>query len=77
MATLPPSRAKRIAVARPIPLPAPVMKAIFPASLGIDLSFRNEKTAGGRRFTMRYRNRRNSRENAMTDTRPFDPALFG
>jgi hypothetical protein len=26
-------------VARPIPLPAPVMKVTLPASLGIDLSF--------------------------------------
>src|SRR5215470_8922898 len=39
MATFAPSAANRIAVARPIPLPAPVMKATLPASLGIDLSF--------------------------------------
>src|SRR5215472_9417653 len=39
MATFAPSPANRIAVARPIPLPAPVMKATLPASLGIDLSF--------------------------------------
>ena len=38
MATLAPSRANRMAVARPIPAPAPVMNAIFPASRGIDLS---------------------------------------
>src|SRR5262249_40033649 len=39
MATLAPSPANRIAVARPIPLPAPVMKATLPASLGIPFSF--------------------------------------
>ena len=51
-----------IAVARPIPLPAPVMKATLPASLGIDLSsaIANLKTAGRRRFTMRYRSALNS-----------------
>jgi chromosome condensin MukBEF MukE localization factor len=40
-------------VARPIPSPPPVIKAILPASLGIDLSFpiTMRKTVGGRRFT--------------------------
>jgi hypothetical protein len=38
MATFAPSQANKIAVARPIPLPAPVMKATLPVSLGIDLS---------------------------------------
>src|SRR4029077_9619441 len=57
MATLAPSPANRIAVARPIPLPPPVMKTTLPASLGIDLSFAiaDMKRAGGRRSTMRYR----------------------
>jgi hypothetical protein len=35
--TFAPSPANRIAVARPIPLPAPVMKATLPASIGIAL----------------------------------------
>src|SRR6516225_1859959 len=39
MATFAPSPANTIAVARPIPLPAPVMKATLPASLGINPSF--------------------------------------
>src|SRR6516165_11456193 len=47
MATFAPSLANRIAVARPIPLPAPVTKATLPASLGIVFSFStaNSKTA--------------------------------
>jgi hypothetical protein len=55
------------------------MKATLPANLGIDLSsaIANLKTAGRRRFTMRYRSALNSGgENAMADSRPFDPALF-
>jgi hypothetical protein len=48
-----PSLANRIAVARPIPLPAPVMKATLPAGLSIVLFFStaNSKTARSGRFT--------------------------
>ena len=38
-----PSLANRTAVARPIPLPTPVMKATLPASLGIVFSFSTAK----------------------------------
>src|SRR5438132_5024735 len=78
MATRAPSRANRIAVARPIPLPAPVMKATLPASLGIDLSsaIGNLKTAGRRRFTRRYRSALNSGRECHGRRATVDPALF-
>jgi hypothetical protein len=68
-----------MAVARPIPVPAPVMKATLPASLGIDLSSRLQKfeTAGGRRFGSDIVALSKAWENVMADTRPFDPALLG
>jgi hypothetical protein len=79
IATLAPSRANRMAVARPIPVPAPVMKAILPASRAIDPSspITDAKTADRRRFGLRYRSALRAEETAMTHMRPFDPALFG
>src|SRR6516162_692533 len=47
MATFAPCPANRIAVARPIPLPAPVMKATLPVSLDIDPSSSTAKFANG------------------------------
>src|SRR5437773_280659 len=44
IATRAPSRAKRIAVARPIPVPAPVISATLPASLGIPVLLVNPRT---------------------------------
>src|SRR5437588_2936112 len=78
MATRAPSRANRIAVARPIPLPAPVMKATLPASLGIDLScaiaiFKTANPGGSPCDIVALST---AGENAMADARPFDPALF-
>src|SRR5947208_3646245 len=78
MATRAPSRANRIAVARPIPLPAPVMKATLPASLGIDLSsaIANLKTADAGASPCDIVALSIAGENAMAEVRPFDPALF-
>ena len=48
MVTFAPSPANRIAVARPIPLPAPVMKATLPASLGTDHQDTDNDALGAR-----------------------------
>src|SRR5947209_17241757 len=78
MATRAPSRANRIAVARPIPLPAPVMKVTLPASLGIDLSstIANFKQPDARGLPCDSVALSTAGENAKADARPFDPALF-
>jgi hypothetical protein len=68
-----------MAVARPIPVPASVMKAILPASCAIELPprslMRKQPIAGGSAHDILPA--LGAEETGMTHTRPFDPALFG